>query len=165
DIKYLHLLEYIDEVETLMDTLHPQLAQGFLSLSRANFASGLGIGKKFGQDYWDYGERDSHVHVCVATGEFRDLLQEQNDKVDEKAVENAEAETSGLRSRNSKLEPKKIDTVEAQPVKFKNQIRMFNGGMVPLPLRQSQQKFKSCLPIVVKIAQLRQQISDLMDEL
>lgn len=52
DLEIIKYLELIDQYTNIIETINSELKDGFIDLSRANYA-GTSLNKPYGRDYWD----------------------------------------------------------------------------------------------------------------
>lgn len=167
DAKVIQLLELVSQYEQLAnDSLRVNFVSGYLDLSRANFNGS----KKFGVDSLDL-RPYSACKVVKRAEEFEieDRLANQSEKrKKEKMVEKEEKGEPELRSRKTKVKDvkdvTKVVEIEDEGVPVSDPINQF-GGLVPYQLRQAQQHFNRALDDSVKLLNLRNQISTLMEQI
>lgn len=159
DQKVADLLELVGTYEQLIRRQNHQFANGYLTLSRANY--NLGITKRYGAESYDQRPYEAITRVKF-NGEFSlddkpedkaDLFEDKGDVSEDKA--DVEAPEQKLRKRGKAA--KAIKDTKA-PAKAFDPIYQF-GGIVPYQLRQSQTYFSSGLEVAIAAYNIRRQIS------
>ena len=158
------LLHLIDEYEGLTNgDFRTSFIEGFLQLSRANFNSGKGFGKK-SYDMSEY-EACKVVEGEVGKLKVRDRRGEEEAQKEEKETEKQPQkqsqrmkDTRTLNTLSSSIGIISSDTVEVKTSTFKDPIRQF-GGLVPYQLRDAQHNFNKGLETCIAIINLNHSIN------
>lgn len=180
DTKTVQLLDAVREYEELKESYRLNYINGFLTLSRANYNSGLT--KKYGMESFDLRPYEAVKTVTIRDNEFevKDRMKQEVSKEPkvskpEESIEKNET-TLKLRKKQAKqtknadattlaldLEPKPaIEEKDGKvETKLKNPLNQF-GGIVPYQLKQSQQYFAEALDQTVKIKNMETQIHQLI---
>lgn len=155
-IKYLTLL---DQYNQAVDQLNHEFKEGFIDLSRANYANTSSV-KPFGRDCWD----DTVKAIKkVRVGEDYKLIDFDRDETKD---EDKDKLKDGLEIRN-RVKSKGQENIENKEIKKKkkyNPINMF-GVLVPLQLRESQAHFNRALPQMITIVNLRKELLSLESQM
>lgn len=152
---YLLLVRKLSLYDTLLEQLQTGFQNGFNQLSRANYYNKDSLRGSYGQDYWDetfVGTRFVKITVTHKIEELECPGSPEEDTVDEKE------QSEQVRRRNERK--KLVEKVKKDP------LYMFGGSLsVPVSLRQSQSSFKSTIPVMYQLIELRDEISSLVDRL
>ncbi|CDK28574.1 unnamed protein product [Kuraishia capsulata CBS 1993] len=182
----INVLNLIDEYEKQAESVSGYLSNGFLQLSRANYASTTGI--RFGRDYYDEREFDAQIRVqitedgSITTVEPVSEKASQTEKLEsthrqpestslkrrQKKTENPEdtARTSAIETNSKTVEsdsptPETTEIDSTVPAKRTNPVNMF-GALVPYQLRQSQTSFQQAVAGLVRLADSKRQLLEML---
>lgn len=166
DSSTVELLEAVQQYEELRECYRLNYVNGFLTLSRANYNSGLR--KKFGMESFDLRPYEAVKTIRIKDSEYEvaDKRNEADKNTPEADNNNGDYEKSELegtlKQRKGKSQGKgteKATTTELlqPPTKIKNPLDQF-GGLVPYQLKQSQQFFVEALEQTVQIKNMEARI-------
>lgn len=166
DSSTVELLEAVQQYEEMRESYRLNYVNGFLTLSRANYNSGLS--KRFGMESFDLRPYEALKTIRIKENgyEVADESKEADEikpESDNNAEYNDKSELEGtLKQRKGKgrgkdLEKAKTTEVILSPTKAKNPLDQF-GGIVPYQLKQSQQFFVEALEQTVQIKNMETRI-------
>lgn len=142
------LLDLLDEYTQLQVANRQRWIDGYVNLSRANYAHHT---KQYGMDRYDL--RDHHAQFTVKKPV------ELNDKPNNTNTETSKETDQVLEVRNRHALEKKTTTTRSNAA-----LRQF-GVIVPKELRQAQLRFEDAVEVSVDIARLGQRIQQIVDRL
>lgn len=177
DRKTIQLLELLDQYQILIEKLSLGYTNGFLTLSRANYNSG--ITKKYGPDSFDY--RPYNACKTIEVNEdfkLNELLPKPQKKIkkNDKTTEDPNTlkssdiqlksnnDTGALKNRHLKKKIEKEETTEIDNVEVRDPIYQF-GGLVPYQLRQSQDYFSAVVNDSIRLVNLKNKINRIVEEM
>lgn len=142
------LLDLLDEYTQLQVANRQRWIDGYVNLSRANYAHHT---KQYGMDRYDLRDHQAQFTVKPPT--------KSDDKSSETHTKTSKNESKALEVRNRHVLEKKLTTSQNNDA-----LRQF-GVLVPKELRQAQLRFQDAVEVSVDIARLGQRIQQIVDQL
>ncbi|ODV95305.1 hypothetical protein PACTADRAFT_33879 [Pachysolen tannophilus NRRL Y-2460] len=178
DLKMIEYLNLLNKYELKCQEYRMNFVNGFINLSRANYANGNNH-RRFNRDYYDL--REVKAIKIVETDENnnlklidllelqkKNLLETKEKEIAENEDNNNEKEFSTLRNRNQKNEnftlQKKSMTFEKKDLPYRDPINMF-GILVPFQLKESKKFFEKGVYNCIEIINLKNKLSCIYKEI
>ncbi|VEU24395.1 DEKNAAC105572 [Brettanomyces naardenensis] len=178
------LVQLLDVYHTEYDELCSELKKASMDVTRANYI-GTSNTAKIGKDFWDLRPRLATKTVCICENdeentfnlvdvtpkeaitnktdkEEQDVAADKSEEGLTKVQDYVSSETSVVnRKQNANKDVEKpliMEEDETEVLEVKDPLKMFFGGMVPLPLRRAKKSTDSVLQKIVKLCQIRQEL-------